>query len=49
MYCSQLTKSTVMGWKKKKKRRKRGEKRRRGFQLKEKRRRVWIELIVAEN
>ena len=48
MYCSQLTKSTVMGWKKKK-RGKRGEKRRRGFQLKEKRRRVWIELIVAEN
>ena len=35
--------------KKKKKRGKRGEKRRRGFQLKEKRRRVWIELIVAEN
>ena len=35
--------------KKKKKKGKRGEKCRRGFQLKEKCRRVWIELIVAEN
>ena len=36
IHCSQLTKSTIAGWKEKKKRKKgkRGEKRRHGFQLK---------------
>ena len=36
MHCSQLTKSTIAGWKKKKRKKKgkRGEECRRGFQLK---------------